>query len=126
MESGESAEQAVHREVLEETGVMVDDVVYRGQPAVAVPASLMLGYEARAVGGEVETGDDELEDVRWFTREELRARRRHVAAIGVDRPLADHRLARPRLTPRSRTRRAQRSVRCDEATGRRRTPVCGE
>jgi NADH pyrophosphatase NudC (nudix superfamily) len=32
----------------------------------------MLGYEARAIGGHVETVDDELEDVRWFTREELR------------------------------------------------------
>jgi NAD+ diphosphatase len=72
VEAGESAEQAVHREVLEETGVVVDDVVYRSSQPWPFPASLMLGYEARAVGGEVETVDDELEDVRWFTRDELR------------------------------------------------------
>jgi NAD+ diphosphatase len=72
VESGESAEQAVHREVLEETGVIVGDVVYRASQPWPFPASLMLGYEARAIGGHVETVDDELEDVRWFTREELR------------------------------------------------------
>jgi NAD+ diphosphatase len=73
VESGESAEQAVHREILEETGVTVDDVVYRSSQPWPFPASLMLGYEARAVGGRAGTGDDELEDVRWFTRAELRS-----------------------------------------------------
>lgn len=72
VEAGESAEQAVHREVLEETGVAVGDVVYRASQPWPFPASLMLGYEARAVGGRAETVDDELEDVRWFTRDELR------------------------------------------------------
>lgn len=72
VEAGESAEQAVHREVLEETGVIVGDVIYRSSQPWPFPASLMLGYEARAVGGHVETVDDELEDVRWFSRDELR------------------------------------------------------
>ncbi|MBV9486687.1 MAG: NUDIX domain-containing protein, partial [Frankiaceae bacterium] len=73
VESGESAENAVYREVLEETGVVVDDVIYRASQPWPFPCSLMLGYEARAVGGEVATADDELEDVRWFTRDQLRA-----------------------------------------------------
>jgi NAD+ diphosphatase len=73
VESGESAEQAVHREVLEETGVIVDDVIYRASQPWPFPCSLMLGYEARAVGGHVEAADHELEDVRWFSREQLRA-----------------------------------------------------
>lgn len=72
VESGESAEQCVHREVLEETGVIVDDVIYRASQPWPFPGSLMLGYEARVVGGTVEAVDNELEDVRWFTREELR------------------------------------------------------
>jgi NAD+ diphosphatase len=72
VEAGESAEQAVHREVREETGVVVDDVVYRASQPWPFPQSLMLGYEARVVGGEVGSGDEELEDVRWFEREELR------------------------------------------------------
>jgi NAD+ diphosphatase len=71
VEAGESAEQAVHREVREETGVLIDDVIYRASQPWPFPQSLMLGYEARVVGGEVGSGDDELEDVRWFDREEL-------------------------------------------------------
>jgi NAD+ diphosphatase len=73
VEAGESAEQAVHREVLEETGVIVEDVVYRASQPWPFPGSLMLGYEARVVGGTVEAVDNELEDVRWFSRDELRS-----------------------------------------------------
>jgi NAD+ diphosphatase len=72
VEPGESLEQAVAREVLEESGVVVDDIVYRGSQPWPFPASLMLGFDARAVGGEVGTGDDELEDVRWFSRDDVR------------------------------------------------------
>jgi NAD+ diphosphatase len=72
VEAGESAEHAVLREVREETGVEVDDVIYRGSQPWPFPQSLMLGYEARVSGGVVETVDNELEDVRWFTRDELR------------------------------------------------------
>jgi NAD+ diphosphatase len=71
VEAGESAEQAVHREVREETGVLVDDVIYRASQPWPFPQSLMLGYEARVVGGDVETRDDELEDVKWFDRDTL-------------------------------------------------------
>jgi NAD+ diphosphatase len=72
VEAGESAEQCVPREVREETGVFIDDLVYRASQPWPFPASLMLGYEARVVGGTVETRDNELEDVRWFSRAELR------------------------------------------------------
>jgi NAD+ diphosphatase len=72
VEPGESLEQAVAREVLEESGVVVDDIVYRGSQPWPFPASLMLGFDARVVGGEVGTGDDELEDVRWFSRADIR------------------------------------------------------
>jgi NAD+ diphosphatase len=72
VESGESAENAVHREVREETGVIIDDVIYKASQPWPFPQSLMLGYEARVVGGDVEAVDHELEDVRWFTRDELR------------------------------------------------------
>jgi NAD+ diphosphatase len=71
VESGESAEQAVHREVREETGVLIDDVVYRASQPWPFPCSLMLGYEARVVGGDVAERDAELEDVQWFDRETL-------------------------------------------------------
>jgi NAD+ diphosphatase len=72
VEPGESLEQAVAREIREESGVDVDDIVYRGSQPWPFPASLMLGFEARAVGGEARVSDDELEDVRWFSRADLR------------------------------------------------------
>jgi NAD+ diphosphatase len=72
VEPGESLEQAVVREVREESGVVVDDVVYRGSQPWPFPASLMLGFEARVVAGEASVSDDELEDVQWFSRADLR------------------------------------------------------
>jgi NAD+ diphosphatase len=75
VEPGESLEQAVAREIEEESGVVVDDITYRGSQPWPFPASLMLGFEARAVGGAVGIGDDELEDVRWFSRDDLRSGR---------------------------------------------------
>jgi NAD+ diphosphatase len=72
VEPGESLEQAVAREVEEESGVVVDDIVYRGSQPWPFPASLMLGFDARVVSGEAQVGDDELEDVRWFSRNDIR------------------------------------------------------
>jgi NAD+ diphosphatase len=75
VEPGESAEQAVVREVQEESGVRVREVTYRASQPWPFPSSLMLGFRALA-DGDVEpvARDGELEDVRWFTREELRDR----------------------------------------------------
>lgn len=73
VEPGESAEQAVVREVLEEAGVLVRDVDYRASQPWPFPASLMLGFVATCdADAEPAALDEELEDVRWFTREELR------------------------------------------------------
>jgi NAD+ diphosphatase len=70
IEPGESAEAGVAREVLEETGVRVDDVRYFGSESWPFPRSLMLGYTARAVTHDIAIGD-EMDDVRWFTRAEV-------------------------------------------------------
>ena len=76
VEPGESAEQAVIREVAEETGIAVRDVLYRGSQPWPFPASLMLGYRAVCDPGvEPMPRDGELEDARWFTKDELRAGR---------------------------------------------------
>ena len=73
VEPGESAEQAVVREVREETGVEVQDVRYVASQPWPFPASLMLGFTARADGDAVPVATDgELEDCRWFARDELR------------------------------------------------------
>jgi NAD+ diphosphatase len=71
VEPGESLEATVRREAHEEAGVVVDEVEYRGSQPWPFPASLMLGFRARAVGTEITVDGDELSDARWWTREEL-------------------------------------------------------
>jgi NAD+ diphosphatase len=73
VEPGESLEAAVRREVLEEVGVAVGEVTYLGNQPWPFPASLMLGFTARAVDTAVRTDDVEITDARWFTREQLLA-----------------------------------------------------
>ncbi len=73
VEPGESAEQAVVREVLEETGIVVRDVVYKASQPWPFPASLMLGFYAICdASAEPVPRDGELEDARWFTKDDLR------------------------------------------------------
>jgi len=71
VEPGESLEDAVAREVLEETGVRIDAAEYHSSQPWPFPASLMIGFTAMAHGGQAPQADDELEDVRWFTRAEI-------------------------------------------------------
>jgi NAD+ diphosphatase len=71
VEPGESLEDAVAREVFEETGIEVDRIEYHSSQPWPFPASLMLGFTAHAVTTEVRLRDQELEDARWFTRAAL-------------------------------------------------------
>ncbi len=72
VEPGETLEDAVRREVAEETGVCVGPVEYLASQPWPFPASLMLGFHGRAVGGELVVGS-ELADARWFDGEDLPA-----------------------------------------------------
>jgi NAD+ diphosphatase len=72
VEAGESLEEAVAREVAEETGVRVTWVRYFASQPWPFPASLMLGFHAHAHERPVQL-DGELEDARWFELEQLRA-----------------------------------------------------
>jgi NAD+ diphosphatase len=71
VEAGESLEDAVAREVLEETGVHVERIAYHSSQPWPFPQSLMLGFIAHATTTEIDSSDDELEDVRWFTRADI-------------------------------------------------------
>ena len=71
VEPGESLEDAVAREVLEETGVSVHDANYHSSQPWPFPSSLMIGFTATASPAAVAQADEELEDVRWFTREDI-------------------------------------------------------
>ena len=72
VEPGESVEQAVVREVAEEAGVRVGEVEYVGSQPWPFPSSLMLGFMARAVSSEITVDGEEIEEARWFSRDELR------------------------------------------------------
>ena len=68
VEPGESLEDAVRREVAEETGVRVGGVTYFGNQPWPLPTSLMLGFMGRAETRDVHVDGVEMQDARWFTR----------------------------------------------------------
>ncbi|WP_120995292.1 NAD(+) diphosphatase [Stutzerimonas urumqiensis] len=71
VEPGESVEQCVEREVFEEVGVTVRDLHYIGSQGWPFPHSLMLGFHARYVSGEIVPQPGEIEDARWFHLDDL-------------------------------------------------------
>ncbi|WP_285704175.1 NAD(+) diphosphatase [Microtetraspora sp. NBRC 16547] len=73
VEPGESLEQAVLREVLEEVGVVAAAPRYMGSQPWPFPRSLMLGFFAQAVSTELRPDADEITEARWWSREELSA-----------------------------------------------------
>jgi NAD+ diphosphatase len=73
VEPGESLEHAVAREVEEEVGLEVGEVSYFGNQPWPFPASLMVGFFARARTTEISVDGAEISDARWFTREQMRA-----------------------------------------------------
>jgi len=71
VEPGESLEDAVRREVAEETNIALGEVNYHSSQPWPFPSSLMLGFTAEALSDEIQLNDGELEDAQWFTRQEL-------------------------------------------------------
>ncbi|HUC68042.1 MAG TPA: NAD(+) diphosphatase [Stellaceae bacterium] len=68
VEPGESLEEAVAREVEEETAIRVDQVAYHSSQPWPFPASIMLGFHARARTTEIRVDHSELQDAQWFDR----------------------------------------------------------
>ncbi|MBO6900573.1 MAG: NAD(+) diphosphatase [Rhizobiaceae bacterium] len=73
IEPGETIEQAVRRETLEESGIEVGRVVYHASQPWPFPHTLMIGCFGEATNDEISFDGDELEDCRWFSRDEVLA-----------------------------------------------------
>ena len=71
VEPGETIEAAVRREVFEEAGIQVGPVDYLASQPWAFPSSLMIGCAGEALSREITIDPVEIEDARWFPREEI-------------------------------------------------------
>jgi NAD+ diphosphatase len=92
VEPGESAEEAVAREVREEVGIDIADIRYFGSQSWPFPHSLMIGFTARWAGGEIAIEEEEVLDAGWFTAEALPEL---PARLSIARRLIDSALASP-------------------------------
>lgn len=89
VESGESVEEAVRREVFEESAIRVGGVAYHSSQPWPFPSQLMIGCWGEALTEEIVVDPEELEDARWFTREEV------AKALGKGMDLAGTELKLP-------------------------------
>ena len=83
MEPGETIEEAVAREMQEEAGIDITSVRYLGTQPWPFPASMMIGCLAEASGRDITLDDEELEEARWISREDVRRAMNGNGPIGV-------------------------------------------
>ncbi|HEY8566026.1 MAG TPA: NAD(+) diphosphatase [Beijerinckiaceae bacterium] len=90
IEPGETLEDAVRREVQEEAGVTCGAVSYLVSQPWPFPSSLMIGCQAEALTEDITIDREELEDARWFPRDEVRLmlERRHPDGLICPPPVA--------------------------------------
>jgi NAD+ diphosphatase len=90
VEPGETIEEAARRETLEEAGIRCGTVRYFASQPWPFPSSLMIGCHAEAISHDIVVDQDELEDARWFSRDEAAAMlmRTHPEGFGTPPPMA--------------------------------------
>ncbi len=96
VEPGEDLEEAVAREVLEETAIQVSEIRYRGSQPWPFPSQLMVGFRARYAGGEIEVQQSEIEQARWFTAEQAAQATTSRGGFSIAGQLLDEWLAEQR------------------------------
>ncbi len=85
VEPGETLEEAVRREVLEEVGVTCGDVHYHSSQPWPFPGNIMLGFYAEGLSEEISIDPEELKDAKWFSKDQMRNADQH----GFQLPRAD-------------------------------------
>ena len=95
METGETLEEAVAREVMEETGLTIKDITYQRSQPWPYPCGLMVGYTATYVSGDIHLQRSELSKGGWFRYDELP---KIPEKLSVARKLIDHWLASVKKT----------------------------
>ena len=90
LEPGETIEEAVRREIMEEAGVRIGRITYMASQPWPFPATLMIGCLAEALNEEIIVDYSELEDARWFTRPEVQEMLggEHANGLGAPQPIA--------------------------------------
>jgi NAD+ diphosphatase len=90
MEPGETIEQAARREVFEEAGIRVGEISYVASQPWPFPSSLMIGLVGEALSSAITIDRTEIEDVRWFSRDDIAAMltRTHPAGLHASHPYA--------------------------------------
>ncbi|MDO5850138.1 MAG: NAD(+) diphosphatase [Methanobacteriaceae archaeon] len=79
MEVGETIEEAVHREVMEEVGIEIEDLKYFGSQSWPYPNSLMIAFVCKYKSGEIEIDNHEIVDARWFSKDEIELRDSNIS-----------------------------------------------
>lgn len=87
VETGETLEEAVHREVAEETGITITNLRYFGSQPWPYPNGLMVGFEADYVAGNIHLQKEELSHGAWFSKENLPA---VPDKLSIARKMIDH------------------------------------
>lgn len=87
VETGETLEEAVHREVFEEIGITISNIRYFGSQPWPYPCGLMVGFEADYVAGDIKIQEEELLCAEWFTKDNLPTL---PDKLSIARKLIDH------------------------------------
>jgi len=90
VDPGESLEQAVIREVVEESAIKVEKPKYIASQPWPFPASIMLGFTAVATSEEIDTSQDSLEHAKWFSRAELEQFAVNNAVLNTEKTISDN------------------------------------
>ena len=94
LEAGESIEEAIHREVMEEVGLQVHNLAYFGSQSWPFPHSLMIAFTADYAGGEIVRDEREIAEARWFGPQDVQPEQ--PSSVSISSFLVNAHWPRPR------------------------------